>query len=183
MQKRIYAEAGQEFKINSPKQLGDVLFGRLGLRSGKKTSKGAFSTRLARSSGTLRRARGAEAGAETQVPRQAQVDLHRPASQAHQSRDLENTHVLQSRGNFHRKAKLKRSQSSEHSDKDVDGRRIRNAFVAEDGSVMLSADYSQIEIRLLAHFSGDPALTEAIRNERDLHTAAACEIFAKGRTR
>lgn len=180
VQKRIYAEAGQEFKINSPKQLGDVLFGRLGLRSGKKTSKGAFST----DSHVLR-----ELSAEHEVPKL--VLKHRflaklKSTYIDQLPRLINPATSRIHTSFNPAGTSTGRLSSSDPNlqnipiKTVDGRRIRNAFVAEDGSVMLSADYSQIEIRLLAHFSGDPALTEAIRNERDLHTAAACEIFAKG---
>lgn len=180
VQKRIYAEAGQEFKINSPKQLGDVLFGRLGLRSGKKTSKGAFST----DSHVLR-----ELSAEHEVP--VLVLRHRflaklKSTYIDQLPRLINPATSRIHTSFNPAGTSTGRLSSSDPNlqnipiKTVDGRRIRNAFVAEDGSVMLSADYSQIEIRLLAHFSGDPALTEAIRNERDLHTAAACEIFAVG---
>ena len=180
VQKRIYAEAGQEFKINSPKQLGEVLFGRLGLRSGKKTSKGAFST----DSHVLR-----ELSAEHEVP--VLVLRHRflaklKSTYIDQLPRLINPATSRIHTSFNPAGTSTGRLSSSDPNlqnipiKTVDGRRIRNAFVAEDGSVMLSADYSQIEIRLLAHFSGDPALTEAIRNERDLHTAAACEIFAVG---
>ena len=179
VQKRIYAEAGQEFKINSPKQLGQVLFGRLGLRSGKKTSKGAFST----DSHVLR-----ELSAEHEVPKL--VLKHRflaklKSTYIDQLPKLINPATSRIHTSFNPAGTSTGRLSSSDPNlqnipiKTVDGRRIRNAFVAEDGSVMLSADYSQIEIRLLAHFSGDPALTGAIRNERDLHTAAACEIFAK----
>ena len=180
VQKSIYAEAGQEFKINSPKQLGEVLFGRLGLRSGKKTSKGAFST----DSHVLR-----ELSAEHEVPKL--VLKHRflaklKSTYIDQLPRLINPATSRIHTSFNPAGTSTGRLSSSDPNlqnipiKTVDGRRIRNAFVAEDGSVMLSADYSQIEIRLLAHFSGDPALTEAIRNERDLHTAAACEIFAVG---
>ena len=180
VQKSIYAEAGQEFKINSPKQLGEVLFGRLGLRSGKKTSKGAFST----DSHVLR-----ELSAEHEVPNL--VLKHRflaklKSTYIDQLPRLINPATSRIHTSFNPAGTSTGRLSSSDPNlqnipiKTVDGRRIRNAFVAEDGSVMLSADYSQIEIRLLAHFSGDPALTEAIRNERDLHTATACEIFAKG---
>jgi DNA polymerase-1 len=61
--------------------------------------------------------------------------------------------------------------------KTEDGKRIRKSFVAKDGRVILSADYSQIELRLLAHFSEDPTLLEALRNDKDVHVATACEIF------
>ena len=180
VQKSIYAEAGQEFKINSPKQLGEVLFGRLGLRSGKKTSKGAFST----DSHVLR-----ELSTEHEVPKL--VLKHRflaklKSTYIDQLPRLINPATSRIHTSFNPAGTSTGRLSSSDPNlqnipiKTVDGRRIRNAFVAEDGSVMLSADYSQIEIRLLAHFSGDPALTEAIRNERDLHTATACEIFAKG---
>ncbi len=61
--------------------------------------------------------------------------------------------------------------------KTAQGRRIREAFVPEEGNVLLSADYSQIELRLLAHFSGDDSLIEAFRNDSDIHNRTAAEIF------
>ena len=179
VQKRIYEEAGREFKISSPKQLGEVLFERLGLPRGKKTSKGAFST----DSHVLR-----ELSAIHEVPKL--VLRHRflaklKSTYIDQLPKLINPATSRIHTSFNPAGTSTGRLSSSDPNlqnipiKTVDGRRIRNAFVAGDGRVMLSADYSQIEIRLLAHFSRDPTLTEAIRNERDLHAATACEIFDK----
>ena len=173
----IYEKTGVKFNINSTKQLSEVLFEKLGLPARKKTAKGAFST----DSEVLR-------GLSTihEVPRL--ILRHRFLSK------LKSTYIDQLprlinpvTGRIHTSfnpagTSTGRLSSSDPNLQNIpiktgDGKRIRKSFVAKDGCVILSADYSQIELRLLAHFSEDPTLLEALRDDKDVHVATACEIF------
>ena len=173
----IYEKTGEKFNINSTKQLSEVLFGKLGLPSRKKTAKGAFST----DSGVLR-----DLSSIHDVPRL--ILRHRFLSK------LKSTYIDQlprlinpATGRIHTSFNPAGTSTGRLSSRDPnlqnipiktgDGKRIRKSFVAKDGCVILSADYSQIELRLLAHFSEDPTLLEALRNDKDVHIATACEIF------
>ncbi len=173
----IYEKTGGEFNINSTKQLSEILFEKLRLPSRKKTNKGAFST----DSEVLR-----DLSAIHEVPRL--ILRHRSLSK------LKSTYIDQLpklinpvTGRIHTSfnpagTSTGRLSSSDPNLQNIpikteDGKRIRKSFMAKNGCVILSADYSQIEIRLLAHFSGDPTLLAALRNDKDVHTATACEIF------
>jgi len=173
----IYEKTGGEFNINSTKQLSEILFEKLRLPSRKKTNKGAFST----DSEVLR-----DLSAIHEVPRL--ILRHRSLSK------LKSTYIDQLpklinpvTGRIHTSFNLAGTSTGRLSSSDPnlqnipikteDGKRIRKSFMAKNGCVILSADYSQIEIRLLAHFSGDPTLLAALRNDKDVHTATACEIF------
>ena len=173
----IYALAGTPFNINSPKQLGEVLFERLGLRPQGKTSKTkAFST----SADVLE----ALAGEHPVVQR---ILDYRQLSK------LKGTYVdalpqllSPEDGRLHTTfnpagAATGRLSSTEPDLQNIPvrtevGREIRSCFVPEPGWVLLSADYSQIELRLLAHFSSDAALVEAFLRGEDIHTRTASEI-------
>jgi len=173
----IYALAGTPFNINSPKQLGEVLFERLGLRPQGKTSKTkAFST----SADVLE----ALAGEHPVVQR---ILDYRQLSK------LKGTYVdalpqllSPEDGRLHTTfnpagAATGRLSSTEPNLQNIPvrtevGREIRSCFVPEPGWVLLSADYSQIELRLLAHFSSDAALVEAFLRGEDIHTRTASEI-------
>ena len=173
----IYEKTGGKFNINSTKQLSEVLFGKLRLPARKKTAKGAFST----DSEVLR-----DLSAIHQVPRL--ILRHRFLSK------LKSTYIDQlprlinpATGRIHTSFNPAGTSTGRLSSRDPnlqnipikteDGKRIRKSFVAKDGCLILSADYSQIELRLLAHFSGDPTLLEALRGNKDVHVATACEIF------
>lgn len=173
----IYEKTGGEFNINSTKQLSEVLFEKLRLPARKKTAKGAFST----DSEVLR-----DLSTIHEVPRL--ILRHRFLSK------LKSTYVDQlprlinpATGRIHTSfnpagTSTGRLSSSDPNLQNIpikteDGKRIRKSFVAKDGCLILSADYSQIELRLLAHFSGDPTLLEALRGNKDVHVATACEIF------
>lgn len=173
----IYEKTGGEFNINSTKQLSEVLFEKLRLPARKKTAKGAFST----DSEVLR-----DLSTIHEVPRF--ILRHRLLSK------LKSTYIDQlprlinpATGRIHTSfnpagTSTGRLSSSDPNLQNIpikteDGKRIRKSFVAEDGRLILSADYSQIELRLLAHFSGDPTLLEALRDNKDVHVATACEIF------
>ncbi len=173
----IYEKTEVKFNINSTKQLAEVLFEKLRLPARKKTAKGAFST----DSEVLR-----DLSAIHEVPRL--ILRHRFLSK------LKSTYIDQlprlinpATGRIHTSFNPAGTSTGRLSSRDPnlqnipikteDGKRIRKSFVAKDGCVILSADYSQIELRLLAHFSGDPTLLEALRNDKDVHVATACEIF------
>ena len=76
-----------------------------------------------------------------------------------------------------------RAQSAEHPRAHVEGRRIREAFIAPPGHLLVSADYSQIELRIMAHLSGEPGLLQAFAEDRDIHRATAAEVFGAARRR
>lgn len=173
----IYEKTEGKFNINSTKQLSEVLFEKLGLPVKKKTAKGAFST----DSEVLR-----DLSTIHEVPRL--ILRHRFLSK------LKSTYIDQLprlinpvTGRIHTSfnpagTSTGRLSSSDPNLQNIpiktgDGKRIRKSFVAKDGCVILSADYSQIELRLLAHFSEDPTLLEALRDDKDVHVATACEIF------
>ncbi len=177
IQSEIYEKTGEKFNINSTKQLSEVLFEKLQLPARKKTAKGAFST----DSEVLR-----DLSTIHEVPRL--ILRHRFLSK------LKSTYIDQLprlinpvTGRIHTSFNPAGTSTGRLSSRDPnlqnipikteDGKRIRKSFVAKDGCVVLSADYSQIELRLLAHFSGDPTLLEALRNDKDVHVATACEIF------
>lgn len=172
----IYALAGGPFNINSPKQLGEVLFERLKLPAMGKTGKTkAFSTA----------ADVLEALAES-CPVAGKILEYR------QMAKLKGTYVdalpglLGEDGRLHTTfnptgAATGRLSSINPNLQNIPvrtelGREIRAAFVPEPGWTMLVADYSQIELRLLAHYSGDPVLVEAFRNGEDIHTRTASEV-------
>lgn len=173
----IYALAGMPFNINSPKQLGEVLFERLGLQPQGKTSKTkAYST----SADVL------EALAASH-PVAAKILEYRQLAK------LKGTYVdalpqliSPEDGRLHTTfnpagAATGRLSSTDPNLQNIPvrtelGREIRSCFIPEPGWVLLSADYSQIELRLLAHFSSDAALVDAFRHNEDIHTRTASEI-------
>jgi DNA polymerase-1 len=176
--REIYHRAGVEFNINSPKQLGDVLFNKLNLPKPVKYGKGkAISTAVDVLEGLA---------AEHDVPRlvldyrqlsklkSTYVDalpllLNRCTQRLHTTFDQTNTATgrLSSRNPNLQNIPIRTEL----------GREIRAAFIAEPGCLLLAADYSQIELRLLAHFSDDPLLVEAFRRGDDIHTLTASQVF------
>jgi DNA polymerase-1 len=175
---KIYEAAGIEFNINSPKQLGEVLFEKLNLPSVKKTRKtGGYSTDQA----------VLEELAETYA-------LPRLILEYRQIAKLKSTYVDSlpalinpGTGRVHTSfnqtgAATGRLSSSDPNLQNIPirtevGRLIRGAFVPADGSLFLSADYSQVELRVLAHLSGDEVLTDAFMNNQDIHERTAIEVF------
>ncbi len=176
--RKIYDRAGQEFNINSPKQLGDVLFNKLNLPKPVKYGKGKTISTAADVLEGL--------AAEHEVPRlvleyrqlsklkSTYVDalpllLNQCTRRLHTTFDQTNTATgrLSSKNPNLQNIPI-RSEL---------GREIRAAFIAEPGCVLLAADYSQIELRLLAHFSDDPLLLEAFRRGDDIHTLTASQVF------
>src|SRR5208282_6085739 len=174
----IHAMAGAPFNINSPQQLAEVLFGKLNLPAPRKSAKtGARST----AADVLE-----ELAAKHPLP--AKILEYREAAK------LKSTYVdalprliSPADGRLHTRlsqtgtATGRLSSSSPNLQnipvRSESGRQIRAAFVAEKGHLLLSADYSQIELRLLAHFSEDPVLLEAFQRGQDIHARTAEEVF------
>jgi DNA polymerase-1 len=176
--REVYAKSGFEFNINSPKQLGDVLFNKLNLPKPMKYGKGkTISTAVDVLEGLA---------AEHEVPRMV-LDYRQLSKLKSTYVDalpaLLNSCTLRLHTTFNMAGSATGRLSSVNPNlqnipiRTELGREIRAAFIAEPGHVLLSADYSQIELRLLAHFSGDKLLVEAYRAAEDIHTLTASQVF------
>ncbi len=177
LEAEAYAIAGQPFNMGSPKQIGEILFGKLGLPVKKKTATGAPST----DEEVL-----AELAADYPLP--ARILDHRSLAK------LKGTYtdklplmVNPATGRVHTNyaqavAITGRLASNDPNLQNIpirtpEGRRVREAFIAPPGHVLMSADYSQIELRIMAHISEDPALLRAFERGLDVHKATASEVF------
>ncbi|MCX5865294.1 MAG: DNA polymerase I [Deltaproteobacteria bacterium] len=176
LEKTIYALAGEEFNINSTRQLGEILFAKLGLPQGRKTKTG-YSTDVKVLESLAR---------QHDLP--AAILAHRTLSK------LKNTYVDKLPELIHPKTgrvhtsfnqtvtATGRLSSSNPNLQNIpirtaEGQKIRAAFVAAPGQLFLSADYSQIDLRVMAHYAQDPALLTAFRAGQDVHNQTAAEIF------
>ncbi len=176
LEKKIWGHAGKEFNINSPKQLGDVLFVDMGLKGGKKTATGQRSTK------------------ESELDKLA--DVHPIIKEIIAYRELQkllSTYIdafpkmLDDDGRLHTTfiqtgAATGRMSSQAPNLQNIPirtelGRAIRGAFMAERGYSLLTFDYSQIELRIAAILSHDPKLVKTFEDGGDIHTAVASEIF------
>ena len=176
----IHALAGQEFTIGSPKQLGEILFDKLGHKGGKKGKTGQYST----DQSVLERLAGDGAEMPNKVLEWRQLSKLRStyteALQAAINPDTGRVHTSYSLVG----AQTGRLSSTEPNLQNIPirtelGRQIRDAFVAEPGNVILAADYSQIELRLAAHMADVPALKEAFAQGQDIHARTAQEMFGE----
>ena len=176
--REIYDKAGVEFNINSPKQLGDVLFNKLNLPKPMKYGKGkTISTAVDVLEGLA---------AEHEVPRMV-LDYRQLSKLKSTYVDALPALLNSCTKRLHTTFNMAGSATGRLSSVNPNlqnipirtelGREIRAAFVAEPGNVLLKADYSQIELRLLAHFSGDKLLVEAYRTGQDIHTLTASQVF------
>lgn len=175
LEKQIYEMVGGEFNINSPKQLGEILFERLGLPYGKKTKTG-YST-----------------SAEVLEKLSSEHPVIKLILQYRQLTKLKSTYAdglatyVEGDGRIHGTfnqtiAATGRLSSTEPNLQNIPirmelGRKIRKVFIPEDGYLFLDADYSQIELRLLAHMSNDERLIDAYRQAQDIHRLTASEVF------
>ena len=176
----IHALAGQPFAVGSPKQLGEILFGQMGLKGGKKGKSGDFSTDVT----VLEKL--AEEGVE--IARKV-LDWRQLSKLKSTYTDALQTQINPKTERVHTSYSLTGAQTGRLSSNDPNlqnipirteiGRRIREAFVAEPGNVLLSADYSQIELRLAAHMADVPALKDAFANGEDIHARTAQELFGE----
>ncbi|MGQ9374365.1 DNA polymerase I [Acinetobacter tandoii] len=175
LENQITELAGQPFNVSSPKQVGEILFEKLGLKGGKKTSTGQYSTSESilekldhPISALILDYRGLSKLKSTYTDgllKQANNDSHRVHTSYHQA--LTATGRLSSTD-----PNLQNIPVREEI-----GRQIRKAFIAPEGRVLLAADYSQIELRLMAHFSQDDALLDAFRHGQDVHRRTASEVL------
>ena len=178
--KDIHALAGSTFNINSTQQLGDVLFNQLGLPTQKKTKTG-FSTDV----GVLESLRHKHPIVEKLLEYRQLSKLKSTYIDALPA--LINKRTGRVHTSFNQTvAATGRLSSSDPNLQNIPirteiGRSIRKAFVpGTKGSLMMSADYSQIELRVMAHISGDEAMIEAFRNKEDIHTTTAAKVFGVG---
>ena len=178
LEENICGEAGCRFTIGSPQQLGDILFGQMGLKGGRKGKSGTWSTDV------------------TELERLAKegVPIARLVLDWRQLSKLKSTYtdalqqqINKQTGRVHTSYSLSGAQTGRLSSTDPNlqnipirteiGRRIRDAFVAEPGYVMMAADYSQIELRLAAHMADVPQLKQAFAEGADIHNMTAQELF------
>jgi len=178
LEEQVYSLAGERFNLNSPKQLGEVLFDRMGLKSGKKNKgKTGWST----DNEVL-----AALAEEKEIARLI-LDYRSVAKLKSTYTDALPRLVSPRTGRVHTSynqtiTSTGRLSSSDPNLQNIpirtdEGRRIRHAFIAPPGHVILSADYSQIELRVLAHLSGDTVFCHAFANDEDIHTRTAAEVF------
>ncbi|MBD3615953.1 MAG: DNA polymerase I [Gracilimonas sp.] len=177
LEEEIYEKAGEEFNINSPQQLGTILFEKLELPAGKKTKTGQYST--------------AESVLTKLAPKYEMPSL---ILEYRQLAKLKSTYVdaipelvNEETGRVHTEfnqsvAATGRLASSNPNLQNIPirterGREMRKAFVAEEGFKLMSADYSQVELRVIAHIAKDKAMIEAFKNGEDIHARTAKEIF------
>uniref|UniRef100_UPI0035693CE4 DNA polymerase I n=1 Tax=Aquicoccus sp. TaxID=2055851 RepID=UPI0035693CE4 len=178
LEAEIHELAGRSFNVGSPKQLGEILFDEMGLSGGKKGKTGAYAT----GADVLEdlAAEGHDLPARVLDWRQVSKlkSTYTDALQEHINPDTGRVHTsyLQTGANTGRLA------SSDPNLQNIpvrteEGRRIREAFVAEPGNVLVSLDYSQIELRILAHIAGIEQLKQAFKDGQDIHAATASEMF------
>lgn len=176
----VFELAGQPFTIGSPKQLGDILFEKMGLKGGRKGKSGVYSTDV----NELERlaADGVEIAKRVLDWRQLTKlkSTYTDALQDEISPDDGRVHTCYSLTG----AQTGRLSSTEPNLQNIPirtevGRQIRDAFVAEPGNVILSADYSQIELRIAAHMADVPALRDAFAAGADIHSLTATELFGE----
>jgi len=180
LEQEIHGLAGQPFAIASPKQLGEILFDRLGLKGGKKGKTGAYSTDVT----VLERLAADGAPIARKV-----LDWRQFSKLKSTYTDALQQQINPATGRVHTSYSLTGAQTGRLSSTDPNlqnipirteaGRQIREAFVAEDGKVLVSADYSQIELRLAAHMANVPALKDAFARGEDIHAATAQELFGE----
>ncbi len=179
LEAEIYELAGESFNLGSPKQLGDILFGKLGLPGAKKTATGAWATG----------ARVLEDLAEQtahELPKRI-LDWRQLSKLKSTYTDALPAHVNPETNRVHTSYSLASTTTGRLSSNEPNlqnipvrnevGRKIRTAFVATPGHKLVSADYSQIELRILAHMADIPQLTQAFADGVDIHAMTASEMF------
>lgn len=171
----IHAMVGEEFNINSPKKLGEILFEKLGLKNGKKTKTG-YST----SAEVLEKLKNAH-------PIIPKILEYRQLTKLNSTYAEGLAGYIRADGRIHGKFHQTVTVTGRISSADPNlqniptrmplGREIRKVFIPEEGSVFVDADYSQIELRVLAHMSGDAALIAAYQADEDIHAITASQVF------
>jgi DNA polymerase-1 len=181
LEKEIWEMAGVEFNVNSPPQLAEILFDKLNLQPNARRGK----------------AKARSTAADVLEELSARHPLPAKVIEFREVSKLKSTYVdalpkliHPETGRLHTSFSQTGTATGRLSSSDPNlqnipirtelGRQIRAAFVAEKGKILLSADYSQIELRVMAHFSKDPVLVEAFRNGEDIHARTAQEVFGVG---
>jgi DNA polymerase-1 len=180
LEKEIHALAGQPFTIGSPQQLGNVLFEKMGHKGGKKGKSGQYSTDVTVLEDL--------AGQGVEIARKV-LDWRQLAKLKSTYTDSLQEQINAKTGRVHTSYGLVGAQTGRLSSTDPNlqnipirtetGRQIRDAFVAESGNVIMSADYSQIELRLAAHFADVAPLRDAFEKGEDIHARTAMEMFGE----
>ncbi|WGH80120.1 DNA polymerase I [Jannaschia ovalis] len=177
LEEEIHAKAGRPFNVGSPKQLGEILFDELGLPGGKKGKTGAYGT-------------GADVledlATEHELPRLI-LDWRQISKLKSTYTDSLQEHIHPETGRVHTSYSIAGANTGRLASTDPnlqnipirteEGRRIREAFVAPEGRVLVALDYSQIELRILAHIAGIDALKQAFRDGQDIHAITASQMF------
>ncbi len=177
LEAEIHELAGENFNVGSPAQLGEILFDKMGLEGGKKGKTGKYST-------------GADIledlATEHELPRRV-LDWRQLSKLKSTYTDALQTHINPDTGRVHTSYSITGANTGRLASTDPnlqnipvrteEGRRIREAFIAEPGNVMVSLDYSQIELRILAHIAEIPALKQAFADGLDIHAMTASEMF------
>lgn len=180
LEKEIYQIAGYDFNVNSPQQLSDVLFEELGLPKKRRTKTG-YST----AASVLEEIRdeGSDPHGICDLILEYRHLTKLKGTYVDSLPELINPHTGRIHTSFNQTATVTgRLSSTSPNMQNIPirtevGREIRRAFVAEDGYLLVSADYSQIELRILAHISEEPRLVEAFRRDEDIHTSTAATLF------
>ena len=177
LEAEIHEKAGQSFNVGSPKQLGEILFDKLELPGGKKGKTGAYAT-------------GADVledlATEHELPGLV-LDWRQLSKLKSTYTDALQEHINPDTGRVHTSyiqtgATTGRMASSDPNLQNIpirseEGRRIREAFIADEGKTLIALDYSQIELRILAHMADIPALKQAFFDGHDIHAMTASEMF------
>jgi len=177
LEDQAYRLAGQPFNLASPKQLGEILFDKMKLPTVRKTATGQPSTDEEVLTELAGRLPAAEGPARASLAVEAEVHLHGQAAADGESAHRSRAHDFQSGDGGHGRLASSDPNLQNIPVRTAEGRRIREAFIAPPGHVIVSADYSQIELRIMAHLSGDPALVKAFHEGADIHRATAADIF------
>lgn len=177
LEDEIYALAGRKFNVGSPKQLGEILFDEMSLEGGKKGKTGAYAT-------------GADVledlATEHELPARV-LDWRQLSKLKSTYTDALQDHINPDTGRVHTSYSIAGASTGRLASTDPnlqnipirteEGRRIREAFVAEEGKTLVALDYSQIELRILAHIADIEALKQAFRDGQDIHAMTASEMF------
>jgi DNA polymerase-1 len=177
LEAEIHELAGRPFNVGSPKQLGEILFDEMALEGGKKGKTGAYATGV----DVLE-----DLATEHELPARV-LDWRQLSKLKSTYTDALQTHINADTGRVHTSYSITGASTGRLASTDPnlqnipirseEGRRIREAFIAEEGKTLVALDYSQIELRLLAHIADLPALKQAFEEGQDIHAMTASEMF------
>ncbi|MCX7558080.1 DNA polymerase I [Sulfitobacter sp. F26204] len=177
LEDEIYQIVGRKFNVGSPAQLGEILFDEMGIDGGKKGKNGKYSTGI----DVLE-----DLATEHELPARV-LDWRQLSKLKSTYTDALQTHINRETGRVHTSYSIAGASTGRLASTDPnlqnipirseEGRRIREAFIAEEGKTLVALDYSQIELRILAHIADIPALKEAFERGDDIHAMTASEMF------